>query len=62
MNHLENQPLELFCNFIKKETRAQVFSCEFSEIFKKSTFFTETFRTIAFLFNHFSSLFRMNSI
>ena len=28
------------CNFIKKETLAQVFSCEFYEIFKK-TFFTE---------------------
>ena len=28
------------CNFIKKETLAQVFSCEFSEIFK-STFFIE---------------------
>ena len=24
-----------FCNFIKKETLAQVFSCEFCEIFKK---------------------------
>ena len=29
------------CNFIKKETRTQVFSCEFWEIFK-STFFTDT--------------------
>ena len=28
------------CNFIKKETLAQVFSCEFCEIFK-NTFFTE---------------------
>ena len=28
------------CNFIKKETLAQLFSCEFYEIFK-STFFTE---------------------
>ena len=28
------------CNFIKKETLAQVFSCEFFEI-SKSTFFTE---------------------
>ena len=28
------------CNFIKKETLAQVFSCEFCDIFKK-TFFTE---------------------
>ena len=31
------------CNFIKKETLAQVFSCEFEEIFKK-TFFTEQLR------------------
>ena len=28
------------CNFIKKDTLAQVFSCEFCEIFK-NTFFTE---------------------
>ena len=28
------------CNFIKKETLAQVFSCEFCEI-SKNTFFTE---------------------
>ena len=28
------------CNFIKKETLAQVFSCEFYEI-SKNTFFTE---------------------
>ena len=28
------------CNFIKKETLAQVLSCEFCEIFK-NTFFTE---------------------
>ena len=34
------------CNFIKKETRAQVFSCEFCEIFK-NTFFTEHLRTTA---------------
>ena len=31
------------CNFIKKETLAQVFSCEFCEIFK-STFFIEHLR------------------
>ena len=31
------------CNFIKKETLAQVFSCEFCEIFK-SIFLTEVFR------------------
>ena len=33
------------CNFIKKETLAQVFSCEFSEIFQ-NTFFTEHFRRL----------------
>ena len=32
------------CNFIKKETLAQVFSCEFCEISKKN-FFTEHLRT-----------------
>ena len=32
------------CNFYKKETLGQVFSCEFCEIFK-ITFFTEHFRT-----------------
>ena len=30
------------CNFIKKETLAQIFSCEFCEISKK-TFFYRTF-------------------
>ena len=30
------------CNFIKKETLAQVFSCEFGEI-SKNAFFTEHF-------------------
>ena len=34
------------CNFIKKETLAQVFSCEFYEIFK-NTFFTERVQTAA---------------
>ena len=34
------------CNFIKKETLAQVFFCEFCEIFK-NTFFTEHLRTTA---------------
>ena len=34
------------CNFIKKETLTQVFSCEFCEIFKK-TIFTEHMRTAA---------------
>ena len=31
------------CNFIKKETTAQVFSCEFCEI-SKNAFFTEHLR------------------
>ena len=34
------------CNFIRKETLAQIFSCEFCEIFK-NTFFTEHLRTTA---------------
>ena len=34
------------CNCIKKETLAQVFSCEFCEI-SKNTFFTEHLRTTA---------------
>ena len=34
------------CNFIKKEALAQVFSCEFCEIFK-NTFFTEHLRVTA---------------
>ena len=34
------------CNFIKKETLAQMFSCEFCEIFK-NTFFTEHLWTTA---------------
>ena len=40
----QKQPPEVFCkkscNFIKKESLAQVFSCEFCEI-SKNTFFTE---------------------
>ena len=36
------------CNFIKKETLAQVFSCEFCEI-STNTFFTEHLWTTAFL-------------
>ena len=34
------------CNFIKKETLAQVFPCEFCEI-SKTTFFTEHLQTTA---------------
>ena len=36
------------CNFIKKDTLAWVFSCEFCEISKK-TFLTEHLRTTAFM-------------
>ena len=43
---MKKQPPELFykksCNFIKKETLAQVFSCEFGKIFK-NTFLIEHF-------------------
>ena len=35
------------CNFIRRETSTQVFSCEFWEIFK-NTFITEDIRTTAF--------------
>ena len=44
------------CNFIKKETLAQVFSCEFWEIFRK-TFFTEHLlaMTLRFRLVHLSS-------
>ena len=57
----QKQPLEVFhkkmllseipqnsqvCNFIKKETMAQVFSCEFCEI-SKNAFFTEHLRATA---------------
>ena len=39
--YLQKQPPEVFCkNFIKRETPAQVFSCEFFEI-SKNTSFTE---------------------
>ena len=37
---MQKQPPEVSCNFIKKETLAQVFFSEFSEI-SKNTFFTE---------------------
>ena len=36
--------LENTCNFIKKETPTQVFSCEYCEIFK-NTYFEERLRT-----------------
>ena len=40
------------CSFIKKETLAQVFSCEFCKTFK-STFFTEHLREIASILDVF---------
>ena len=45
------------CNFIKKETLAQVFSCEFCEI-SKNTFFTEHLLATAFEFrnSHFKGI------
>ena len=42
------QACGIACNFIKKETPTQVFSCEFSEMFKK-TFFTEYLRWLLLL-------------
>ena len=42
---LDHRPVA--CNFIKKETLTQVFSCEFCEICK-NIFFTEHFWTTAF--------------
>ena len=35
------------CNFIKKETPIQVFSCEYCKIFKKSPYFEEHLRVAA---------------
>ena len=43
-NHKKTRALA--CNFIKKETLAQIFSCEFCEI-SKNTFFTEHLWAIA---------------
>ena len=45
----------LACYFIKKETQAQVFSCEFCEN-SKNTFFTEHLRTNASLSNIYFKL------
>ena len=42
--------LGLACNFIKKETLAQVFFCGFYDIFK-NIFFTEHLRMTAFVSN-----------
>ena len=43
------------CNFVKKETLAQVFSCEFCEI-SKNTFFTEYLRTTASIKMNFTEV------
>ena len=43
------------CNFIKKETPSQVFSCEFCEI-SNNTFFTEHLRTTASVHLNINSL------
>ena len=43
------------CNFIKKETLAQVFSCEFCEI-SENTFLTEHFRTTGSEYNRSNRL------
>ena len=56
--YFQKQSPEVFrpeaCIFIKKETQAQAFSCEFCEIFK-NTFFTEHLRTTASIFLHNTS-------
>ena len=43
MSELAPVPEPKACNFIKKETLAQVFTCEFCEIFNNN-FFTEHLR------------------
>ena len=55
-------PVPEACTFIKKETLAQVLSCEFCEI-SKNTFFTEqlwwllpTFHTLTTLFSEIGSI------
>ena len=44
--HRKTPVSETLCNFIKKESLAQVFSCEICEI-SKNTFFLEHLRTTA---------------
>ena len=46
--------LQASCNFIKKETPTQVFSCEFCEI-SKNTFFTEHLRWLLLLLHFFKT-------
>ena len=48
-------PVPEACNFIKKETLAQVFSCEFCEI-SENTFLTEHFRTTGSEYNRSNRL------
>ena len=38
------------CNFIKKETVAQVFSCEFCEIYKNTFYYREHLRWLLLVF------------
>ena len=49
----------LACNFTKKETIAQVFFCDFCEIFK-NTFFTDHLRANALLFDGFRNVLRIS--
>ena len=46
------------CNFIKKETRAQVFSCEFCKISRK----TFSYRTPPVAASVFSDIYDLNSL
>ena len=48
--HRKTPVSETLCNFIKKESLAQVFSCEICEI-SKNTFFLEHLRTTASVSN-----------
>ena len=48
------------CNFIKNETLAQTFSCEFCEI-SKNTFFTEHLQTTASVWFCLSKLEKLSS-
>ena len=50
LQNLKEKPVPQDCNFIIKQTPAQVFSCEFCECFQK-TVFTEHFRVIAYGMN-----------
>ena len=42
--------LQLACNFIKKGTLTQVFSCEFCEIFKNTFFKEYLLKTVSFAY------------